>query len=293
MQKRLIFLLAFIFSSSILANCQVSIENNLLWKIEGPGISEPSYIFGTIHAICPDDFKVGTDLNAIMENVKQLALEIKMDDPSLMGKMQAGMLFPNQGTIRDFVDAENYEVIERFLQDSIGININLLSRIQPIYLNSLILPKMLGCTPASVEGKLMEVAAKNELGIIGLESVEDQIAILNSIDIETQTSFLIESVKEFEKGRKEIHNMINLYKREEVNALYELISASEFQVYENTILTTRNQNWIPRIIEEASTKPTLFAFGSGHLGGPNGVILLLRKAGYTLTPMENMSPILP
>lgn len=293
MQKRLIFLLAFIFSSSILANCQVSIENNLLWKIEGPGISEPSYIFGTIHAICPDDFKVGTYLNAIMENVKQLALEIKMDDPSLMGKMQAGMLFPNQGTIRDFVDAENYEVIERFLQDSIGININLLSRIQPIYLNSLILPKMLGCAPASVEGKLMEVAAKNELGIIGLESVEDQIAILNSIDIETQTSFLIESVKEFEKGRKEIHNMINLYKREEVNALYDLISASEFQVYENTILTTRNQNWIPRIIEEASTKPTLFAFGSGHLGGPDGVILLLRKAGYTLTPMENMSPIFP
>lgn len=293
MQKRLIFLLAFIFSSSILATCQVNIENNLLWKIEGPGISEPSYIFGTIHAICPDDFKVGTDLNSIMENVKQLALEIKMDDPSLMGKMQAGMLFPNEGTIRDFVEAENYEIIERFLQDSIGININLVSRIQPIYLNSLILPKMLGCTPASVEGKLMEVAAKNELGIIGLESVEDQLAILNSIDLETQTSFLIESVKEFEKGRKEIRNMIDLYKREQVNALYDLISASEFQVYENAILTTRNQNWIPRIIEEASTKPTLFAFGSGHLGGPDGVILLLRKAGYTLTPMENMSPILP
>lgn len=293
MQKRLIFLLAFIFSSSILATCQVNIENNLLWKIEGPGINEPSYIFGTIHAICPDDFKVGTDLNSIMENVKQLALEIKMDDPSLMGKMQAGMLFPNNATIKDFVDAENYEVIERFLQDSIGININLVSRIQPIYLNSLILPKMLGCTPASVEGKLMEVAAKNELGIIGLESVEDQLAIVNSIDLETQTSFLIESVKEFEKGRKEIRNMIDLYKREQVNALNDLISASEFQVYENAILTTRNQNWIPRIIEEASAKPTLFAFGSGHLGGPDGVILLLRKAGYTLTPMENMSPILP
>lgn len=152
---------------------------------------------------------------------------------------------------------------------------------------------MLGCTPASVEGKLMEVAAKNELGIIGLESVEDQLAILNSIDMETQTSFLIESVKEFEEGRKEIRNMIDLYMREQVNELYDLISASEFQVYENAILTTRNQNWIPRIVEEASAKPTLFAFGSGHLGGPEGIVTLLRKAGYTLTPMESMSPILP
>ncbi|MGE0931535.1 TraB/GumN family protein [Peijinzhouia sedimentorum] len=293
MQKRLIFLIALIFGSSVMATCQVSIENSLLWKIEGPGLTEPSYLFGTIHAICPDDFKVGTDLNSIIESVEQLALEIKMDDPSLMGKMQAGMLFPEEGTIRDFVDAANYQIIERFLQDSIGININLVSRIQPIYLNSLILPKMLGCTPASVEGKLMEVAAKNELGIIGLESVEDQLAILNSIDMETQTSFLIESVKEFDEGRKEIRNMIDLYMREQVNELYDLISASEFQVYENAILTTRNQNWIPRIVEEASAKPTLFAFGSGHLGGPEGIVTLLRKAGYTLTPMESMNPILP
>ncbi|MFC2188450.1 TraB/GumN family protein [Fulvivirgaceae bacterium LMO-SS25] len=293
MQKRLIFLIALIFGSSVMATCQVNIENSLLWKIEGPRLTEPSYLFGTIHAICPDDFKVGADLNSIIESVEQLALEIKMDDPSLMGKMQAGMLFPEEGTIRDFVDAANYQIIERFLQDSIGININLVSRIQPIYLNSLILPKMLGCTPASVEGKLMEVAAKNELGIIGLESVEDQLAILNSIDMETQTSFLIESVKEFDEGRKEIRNMIDLYMREQVNELYDLISASEFQVYENAILTTRNQNWIPRIVEEASAKPTLFAFGSGHLGGPEGIVTLLRKAGYTLTPMESMNPILP
>jgi len=292
-QKRLIFLLAIILSASLCATCQVNIENSLLWKIEGPGINQPSYLFGTIHAICPDDFNVGKDLNNILKSVEQLALEIKMDDPSLMGKMQAGMLFPNDGTIKDFVDTENYDIIERFLQDSIGININLVSRIQPIYLNSLILPKMLGCTPASVEGKLMEVAAQNHLGIIGLESVEDQLKILNSIDMETQTTFLIESVKEFEEGRKEIRNMIELYKSEQVNELYDLISASEFQVYENAILTTRNQNWIPRIIEEASYKPTLFAVGSGHLGGPEGVVKLLRKAGYTLTPMESMQPIMP
>ena len=139
----------------------------------------------------------------------------------------------------------------------------------------------------------MEVAAKNELGIIGLESVEDQIAILNSIDLETQSSFLIESVKEFDAGRKEIRNMIDLYTREQVNELYELISASEFQVYENAILTTRNRNWIPLILKEASLKPTLFAFGSGHLAGSEGVVTLLRKAGYTLTPMESMQPILP
>jgi uncharacterized protein YbaP (TraB family) len=27
-------------------------------------------------------------------------------------------------------------------------------------------------------------------------------------------------------------------------------------------------------------KPTLFAVGAGHLGGPQGVVALLRKSGY-------------
>jgi len=32
--------------------------------------------------------------------------------------------------------------------------------------------------------------------------------------------------------------------------------------------------------------PTFFAVGAGHLGGPNGVIRLLKKEGYTVTPVS-------
>jgi uncharacterized protein YbaP (TraB family) len=34
-------------------------------------------------------------------------------------------------------------------------------------------------------------------------------------------------------------------------------------------------------------KSLLVAVGAGHLPGDKGVINLLRKAGYTVTPMEN------
>lgn len=30
----------------------------------------------------------------------------------------------------------------------------------------------------------------------------------------------------------------------------------------------------------------LFAFGAGHMGGDKGVINLLRKAGYTVEPVQ-------
>jgi len=31
-------------------------EKSLLYEISGNGLSQPSYVFGTIHAICKDDF---------------------------------------------------------------------------------------------------------------------------------------------------------------------------------------------------------------------------------------------
>ena len=36
-------------------------------------------------------------------------------------------------------------------------------------------------------------------------------------------------------------------------------------------------------------KPTFFAVGAGHLGGPEGILSLLRAEGYKLTPMS-MNP---
>ena len=56
--------------------------------------------------------------------------------------------------------------------------------------------------------------------------------------------------------------------------------------YEDVLLVKRNKNWIPKIGEMATAKSTFFAVGAGHLPGKNGVINLLKAAGYTLTPIK-------
>lgn len=35
-----------------------------------------------------------------------------------------------------------------------------------------------------------------------------------------------------------------------------------------------------------SAKPSFFAVGAGHLGGTQGLINLLRKEGYRVTPLK-------
>ena len=55
---------------------------------------------------------------------------------------------------------------------------------------------------------------------------------------------------------------------------------ADVEAGENVLLTDRNREWIPSMEEMAQEKPTFFAVGAGHLGGPEGIIILLRKAGY-------------
>ena len=57
--------------------------------------------------------------------------------------------------------------------------------------------------------------------------------------------------------------------------------------YEDVLLYTRNKNWIPIMSEQMSTNKTFFAVGAGHLGGKDGVIDLLKKEGFKLTPLSH------
>jgi len=75
--------------------------------------------------------------------------------------------------------------------------------------------------------------------------------------------------------------MLRMYREQDISAMQSMIGEDEgLGQYEDFLLRRRNLNWIPVMSRMMSDKPTLFAVGAGHLGGPFGVVALLRKAGY-------------
>ena len=79
-----------------------------------------------------------------------------------------------------------------------------------------------------------------------------------------------------------------MYKRQNVDSLQIMIVEESESIAgkDSELLDDRNKNWIPKIEKLIAKKRTFIAVGAGHLGGPKGVIQLLRKEGYTLTPIE-------
>lgn len=55
--------------------------------------------------------------------------------------------------------------------------------------------------------------------------------------------------------------------------------------FNETLIVKRNLVMANRMANLLGKQSTMVAVGSGHLGGPSGLIALLRKKGYTLKPI--------
>ncbi len=60
-------------------------------------------------------------------------------------------------------------------------------------------------------------------------------------------------------------------------------SFRDFPSFANRVLDARNRNWIPKIEGYLRSGRICFVVvGAGHLGGPNGLLTLLKARGYRI-----------
>jgi uncharacterized protein YbaP (TraB family) len=83
--------------------------------------------------------------------------------------------------------------------------------------------------------------------------------------------------------------MLGYYKNQQLDSITNMMGKSEFgsEKYDNLLLNDRNKNWVAQLKEIMKDESVFVAVGTGHLVGDEGLIRLLKKAGYTVEPIEN------
>ncbi|MEZ4685376.1 MAG: TraB/GumN family protein [Bacteroidia bacterium] len=123
--------------------------------------------------------------------------------------------------------------------------------------------------------------------VSGLETADEQMEILTSIPVEEQAASLMEAVRNPASLCGELDALVSIYRKHDIQLMIEM-SAEDKSMGDHldNFLDQRNKNWIPQIDKKVQEGNCLFiAVGAAHLAGPNGVIHLLRKDGYTLKPL--------
>ena len=272
--------------------------NRLMWSISGKGIDSPSYLFGTIHQVCPEDFvifaqfctdefKLYNPLEKKLLETKQLVLEVNTYNPYFWRGMQSVIYLEEGMTLHNVLTRDQYKLVEGFFMDSLGINIEHYIHVRPFFLVSEIYPHILGCKPRSYESYLADIAMENRVGITGIESIDDQIALFEKIKLEDEVYELIATIEKYYEVREQFREMVAFYRKRDLKSVRSRPEEEpEEQIYEDAgFITERNLEWLPLMIEMIHEKPVFFAFGAAHLPGEEGLVNLLRGEGYRVEPV--------
>lgn len=262
-------------------------ESSLLWRVSGNGITQDSYIFGTTHVICKEDFLMDERILKAFERSDQLVLELDMGDPELQTKIHELSMNPGMKNIQSELRPEDAAILDSFLIQNYGAGLDQLGTLRPMVLSSMVLMRTVSCEEIeSYEGFFSTKAIESEKSVTGLETPEYQFDIFDQIPVETQLSELVKLVKE-DTGFNDFETLTEAYLREDIEELYKMMSfEGMMKDYLELILDNRNKSWIPVLEREMKSKKLFVAVGAGHLGGENGLISLLRKQGYKVDPVK-------
>ena len=270
-------------------------ERSILWKIEGNGIKTDSYLFGTVHLIDESRFYFPKKLEKILSKSEVLTMEIGgIPDP--MAMMELMQL--QEGSFFDFFTDAQTDSLLVWVDEHTPLSESsfrkMVDQMRPFVVSQLLTeldeknPSAGMDNKKSYEIELEAIAKEKKLEITGLETVEEQLGFFDQLPIEVHTEMVMNVVRTDSLAVDETEVIVERYLAQDVDGLYALIaeSSTEVEGMQEIILDERNKKWIPKIEALIAEKSTFIAVGSGHLGGPNGVIRLLEQLGYTLTPIE-------
>lgn len=269
------------------------LDNTLLWKISGNGLSRSSYLYGTMHVLCAGDATISDSLKLAIKYADQIYFELDMDN---MGEMLGAMKYlrMNDGKkLSELLTKEEYAKVEEYFKhNAVPLPLAMMNRFKPYFISSLIGEQMMSCDQKNgMEELIMRESKKYSKEIKGLETTEFQASIFDSIPYEKQAKDLVSYIDSIDSYRQVTMEMVEVYREQNLERMDSLMHKSDpgMDEYMDILLYGRNRHWVDQMPEIMKSKCILFAVGAGHLPGEQGVINLLRKKGYKVTPMGNVS----
>lgn len=262
-------------------------NNSLLYQVKGKD-KKVSYLFGTIHMIPDSLYYFPGKLDKIISKSDEVVLEISnLSDQSSMMKL----LMLDSGSCFDIFTPQQKDSVLNWGAELLGLKPEQFEKgfekRKPFTLLQLSFQKMISGKIRMVDMEIESKAQQDKIPVSGLETIEYQLNIFDQMPPEELANFIMETVRHPNEGEKTFREMIQYYHKQDLEGLAKLILESdELGSSAEELLDKRNHNWIPKMETLMSSKSCFFAVGAGHLGGPNGVIELLRQKGYEVTPVR-------
>ena len=257
----------------------------LLWEVSRAG-AEPAYLFGTIHSEDPGVLQLARPVQQAFEASQTVVLEMLLDMDAMIYSSTA-MLMMDGRSLSAIVGQPLFGQISRAIQ-SRGIPEVVLDRMQP-WAAAVTLSMPAPQTGLVLDAMLYQHALQQGKEVYGLETVQEQLQVFESMSGADQVALLKDAVENFPDIDAMHAELLVAYKQRDLNGLMAISEASmqlgdqrlanEFQQH---LIVDRNHRMAERMRQYLQQGKAFIAVGALHLPGEEGLLNLLEQQGYTI-----------
>lgn len=291
------------FIGAIIFICvALSANAQLLWKVSGNGLNEPSYIIGTHHLAPFSIMDSIAGLQKALKETQQVYGELKMSEmqaPATIQKMQQAMMIVGDTTLTSLLSPEDFAIANKFCKENLMIDLSAVSKLKPAFLlNNIavaVYVKHIGNfnPQEQLDTFFQSQATHNSKKAEGLETPEFQFNLLfNGYSLQRQAQLLMCTLRNIDSEVESLKKLTNAYMRQDLN---EMLRISEERkgndcdptpAEEDAMIYNRNRTWAEKLPAIMKVAPTFVAVGALHLPGEKGLLNLLKKQGYTVEAVK-------
>jgi uncharacterized protein YbaP (TraB family) len=194
-------------------------------------------------------------------------------------------------SLKKELSPDGYNLLDSTVNAKTGLSLSLFDKMQPIIIQALIsMPdgdKTKDSSGLFLDLYFYKMAQEKGKKITGVETVNEQIKALNTLNYQDQITLLLKDLKEQKDSKDDFENMMRQYVNASLDSL--LMMSDELQMpaqFNKVLLTDRNLRMADRISKMIAKESHFIGIGAMHLPGTEGVIELLRKKGFIVKPIK-------
>lgn len=290
MKKSLFFLIVFLTISSFLSA-------QLLWKISGNGLKQPSYLFGSHHLISIQFLDSVPGLFKAFNECKTVVGEIVIDNAEAVAFLQKAAIMPSKITISSLLTRDQYQLVDNELRNILHLDLKELDLMNPGLITILYETELYRQTTGysadiSLDSYFQLVAAYEGKNIKGLETIEKQVETLfSNKNLQHQAEELVHSIQHKDSILKKMSSVNQLYRKGKLEELASFSKKDEFlgDMSEEEyiqLLDARNEEWMKILPSLIKNSACFIVVGALHLPGEKGLVYQLQKLGYKVKPVK-------
>lgn len=255
--------------------------HTLLWKIQSKDGAHIAFLFGTIHMVCRNDFKFPSAVDSILPSCNKIFFEFNNQSDSTKKDLVRKLYGSPEYLLKNNFTDEQYISLSNLLRDSLHLNLDKAKNLKPLGAMFLVMQACVPCklSNVGVETLLREKAKTFALPVAGLENMAEAYSVASEDSAYAATT--IQLINNLKKEQSSYGEMLKLYQEADIYSLQKISSASGGDLN----VVKRNEKWLEKIEAQIKKETTFFAVGAAHLAGSGGLIELLRKDGFIVSPV--------